>query len=249
MDRTLSGDLFVLPLASELFTCNICTQIANTPLNIPCGHIFCNNCLKQWYTINQTCPTCRHSCNLEQIQINASVTKMIAQMDWKCKNYVNGCTFTSVVGNNDIKMDRHERKCIYRTHPCIHCNKLININQQEEHNCLVACSACGKQVPTCLLQIHEAKPHITLPVEDLHEQKCIHPINKIGDKLLVKDHDGKWQRAKINNIQPGYEFYLLGQNYYEWIPENDFKERVKQSLSFRFLSPSNIPAPSFQNMS
>ena len=68
--RALTHDMdnrFPEPTAEELAnaeSCIICRdqfeagQISNTK-KIPCGHIFHVNCLRTWFLMQQTCPTCR----------------------------------------------------------------------------------------------------------------------------------------------------------------------------------------------
>ncbi|KAK8456343.1 hypothetical protein SEVIR_3G007100v4 [Setaria viridis] len=41
------------------FTCPICWNKMWEPATTPCGHIFCNTCIKQAIKIQKKCPTCR----------------------------------------------------------------------------------------------------------------------------------------------------------------------------------------------
>jgi hypothetical protein len=43
------------------FSCAVCQEsiIAAHSL-VPCGHCFCGNCLFQWLSRKQICPTCRY---------------------------------------------------------------------------------------------------------------------------------------------------------------------------------------------
>lgn len=43
------------------FSCTICLRLSEDPCIIPCGHIFCSNCLSRWlYHKNDSqCPKCR----------------------------------------------------------------------------------------------------------------------------------------------------------------------------------------------
>nr|XP_034578532.1 E3 ubiquitin-protein ligase RNF4-like isoform X2 [Setaria viridis] len=41
------------------FTCPICWNKMEEPATTPCGHIFCNTCIKQAIKVQKRCPTCR----------------------------------------------------------------------------------------------------------------------------------------------------------------------------------------------
>ena len=39
--------------------CPICTEKLRCATSFLCGHVFCNDCLKEWVKISHTCPMCR----------------------------------------------------------------------------------------------------------------------------------------------------------------------------------------------
>ncbi|KAF8780898.1 hypothetical protein HU200_000859 [Digitaria exilis] len=41
------------------FTCPICWNKMEEPSTTPCGHIFCDTCIKQAIKVQKKCPTCR----------------------------------------------------------------------------------------------------------------------------------------------------------------------------------------------
>lgn len=40
----------------ENFHCIICTTVLENPVQSPCEHIFCNDCIITWLTVKNTCP-------------------------------------------------------------------------------------------------------------------------------------------------------------------------------------------------
>lgn len=40
-------------------TCSICQEDFNSPIMLKCRHIFCENCVLQWFDRQSTCPLCR----------------------------------------------------------------------------------------------------------------------------------------------------------------------------------------------
>ncbi|VDK41877.1 unnamed protein product [Anisakis simplex] len=39
--------------------CTICVSNAVNPLKLPCGHVFCRQCIHTWLETENTCPNCR----------------------------------------------------------------------------------------------------------------------------------------------------------------------------------------------
>lgn len=44
----------------SLLECTICSHLLHeSSISVPCGHTFCDGCIKGWIASNSTCPTCR----------------------------------------------------------------------------------------------------------------------------------------------------------------------------------------------
>ena len=43
--------------------CPICYYTMNDAVKTCCGHQFCNGCIQEWYSQNNTCPVCRRNIN------------------------------------------------------------------------------------------------------------------------------------------------------------------------------------------
>lgn len=41
------------------FLCSICTMVLENPLQSPCEHIFCSECIKDWLKVEARCPVDR----------------------------------------------------------------------------------------------------------------------------------------------------------------------------------------------
>jgi len=40
--------------------CVICRDAYVTPIKLECNHIFCEDCIEEWFKREKTCPICRH---------------------------------------------------------------------------------------------------------------------------------------------------------------------------------------------
>ncbi|KAF9444867.1 hypothetical protein P691DRAFT_676798 [Macrolepiota fuliginosa MF-IS2] len=58
-------------------SCYICLEDLSSPVSLPCGHVFCQDCLKravqaiQPYSTLHTCPTCRSQYHLAPLNLSA----------------------------------------------------------------------------------------------------------------------------------------------------------------------------------
>ncbi|CAL5999568.1 C3HC4 type (RING finger) domain-containing protein [Hexamita inflata] len=52
---------------NELFSCPICYDQFNYPVALPCGHVMCYQCIKQWGKQQNECPVCRQSFQAEEL--------------------------------------------------------------------------------------------------------------------------------------------------------------------------------------
>lgn len=57
-DPTPPASSFLSELEED-FTCPICYDIFLVPMNLHCGHVFCESCLQEWFERARECPTCR----------------------------------------------------------------------------------------------------------------------------------------------------------------------------------------------
>lgn len=39
--------------------CSICKDSFKNPISLPCDHIFCDECISEWFEKENTCPLCR----------------------------------------------------------------------------------------------------------------------------------------------------------------------------------------------
>lgn len=55
------------PTRLEISKCPLCYSQRCNPCSLPCGHVFCLECIVPWIETCQSCPMCRESCNLKQL--------------------------------------------------------------------------------------------------------------------------------------------------------------------------------------
>lgn len=84
---------------NEEFICTICTLVLENPLQTPCEHSFCNECIKGWLTVDKTCPVDRRPLVVNDLMVPSRVLR-------------------NLLNNLEIKCDFRETALLY-FYPCI----------------------------------------------------------------------------------------------------------------------------------
>ncbi|KAI0318436.1 hypothetical protein OF83DRAFT_1182403 [Amylostereum chailletii] len=63
------------------FRCNICSELYEAPVSLPCGHSFCSLCVRQQLGEKAACPTCWKEASEGSLRINSALGEAIEA--WK----------------------------------------------------------------------------------------------------------------------------------------------------------------------
>lgn len=67
------------------FQCSICTMILEDPVNTPCEHSYCRECIKSWLSVNQTCPADRRPLTvLDLTKQSRPFRNLLNKLEIKC---------------------------------------------------------------------------------------------------------------------------------------------------------------------
>lgn len=61
----------------EQITCPICCDPYKSPVFVPCGHTFCQKCMKMWLNQNSTCPVCKKRVSQSDVKPNFLVENIM----------------------------------------------------------------------------------------------------------------------------------------------------------------------------
>lgn len=125
------------------FLCSICTMVLENPMQSPCEHTFCNDCIKEWLSVQATCPV--DACELTFNEIKPTpryFRNMLAKVQIKCTfgklhpihhpiasiinvlfSEPNGCQ--AIVSLEEVQ--RHLSKCDFDPNAKVICHKECNI--------------------------------------------------------------------------------------------------------------------------
>lgn len=112
----------------------------------PCGHSFCDSCVREWLMRSPTCPTCRRPLTVQQLAPNMEKRRKIWSLRVKCSRAE--CKAVGEMGRDDSWRKTHELACDYAPLPCKFCKALTvrrEIKQHQNERCMkrpVVCKYC-----------------------------------------------------------------------------------------------------------
>jgi len=157
--------------------CTICYGFMFNPHeSVPCGHIFCDKCIKCLET--RDCTYCKTY--ITKFQASAKLRRENLSLTIYCKNKDKGCEKEIVV--RDIK--KHLAVCQFETTSCLNgCKKTYMRKEYDEHTkeCThrtITCEACSDKIKFYLYDRHKKESCI---------DSIIDCINGCGKKLKTID--------------------------------------------------------------
>ncbi len=75
---------FVVKVDDE-FLCSICSMVFDRPVETPCDHTFCEDCLKQWLMKTAICPMDKTALTVNDLKNpSRKFRNMLAKLSIKC---------------------------------------------------------------------------------------------------------------------------------------------------------------------
>lgn len=141
------------PRPNQELVCTVCRGVYREPVECPCRHVFCGDCIRGWLTrgCSGNCPMCRRSVTLWQlVPVVPIVSNMIARLTVRCPNRSYGC-YAKVPLET---LNRHVDSCEYRQVRCPDCGspqRAGELNKHRRERCpkrMVHCTRdCGFSLP------------------------------------------------------------------------------------------------------
>lgn len=150
---------------SEDLICGVCREVARNPLNLPCPHLFCENCLKRTWNSNHEskCPICRCLVPTDKLGLSSYSIKIISALPIKCPYHEKGCNWTGTIGlKESILMNHFQNACTWGGYEkCKACGLKVWKNDAPDHvrTCREAeakCEFCDFRGPNKFVRVHKA---------------------------------------------------------------------------------------------
>src|SRR6185437_2130645 len=129
-------NLFVNKNDIDRLICEICHGVARNPVNLPCSHLFCRDCLVRHRELdpNHKCAKCRILLKDVDLQhMNSFVMQQIYDLKVKCPHPE--CNWIDILGTDNRNYDNHiKQECQYEIIECRFCKEKIIRGQLSIHN-------------------------------------------------------------------------------------------------------------------
>ena len=170
--------------------CSICTDVVQEPVQTPCDHVFCSECIIRWLEEDRrTCPIDRQPLTFEALKPpNRVITQLINKLTIRCKFFDKGCRLMCKLED------------------------ILHLIEHEQNGCPFAApepSGSKKEVETLKRQNSELSVEKNLRVMALEEkEKMIHEknstISDLEKKILEnkRAHQDVWRafQGKIEQL-------------------------------------------------
>jgi hypothetical protein len=198
----------------EDFICGICREIVRNPPNLPCPHLFCQNCLQKMMNSSEKrteCPICRAEFSAGNLSPSSYSIKMISSLPIKCPNHGKGCKWTGTIGLQESILNNHLRNsCLWGGYEnCKACGMQFRKDEEKEH--LQICPEAERKCEFCDFRglskhvfVHKAigeysnRPCASMQHCQMNECKTLIPMAGL-------EHHLKFQCDKVLGICYGCE--------------------------------------------
>ena len=155
----------------ENWICVVCNNFAAQPPSLSCCHLFCKQCLVQYFIGKspeyRTCPVCRVVIGVTLPPENAYVSHKISQLQFRCNNFAQGCPQVGQIGQisqmgqmvSPNSIAKHFLDCEYELVRCDACKENILNKDKSSHQqvCIKRpqqCQHCKELVPALYMKQH-----------------------------------------------------------------------------------------------
>ena len=149
------------PALTEYF-CLICQFLLRNAIELPCSHVYCNDCLIRWeekklsenIDVDLTCTLCRKPYKRDEKQKSSAFDRVITTcLDVLCNHH--GCPWIGKI----IDFPQHSKVCEFAEETCS-CRELVSRKDRSLHEAecshrLSKCELCGLEQEFRFLEEHK----------------------------------------------------------------------------------------------
>jgi len=166
-------------LERQEYICPICHLVYREPVHSdnglgnddePCGHLFCDVCIRRWLDSNSSCPQCRKNLTQDHLRPDMNLRRKIRGLTAKCHIDSKRCSLKGAIGKDGIWWREHELVCDYKLLECPACKKgkyeRKTLYEHLETSCSSSPIGCRLQCGALLLRKDRKN----------HEEKCAYRL-------------------------------------------------------------------------
>ncbi|XP_030921484.1 E3 ubiquitin-protein ligase NRDP1 [Geospiza fortis] len=141
----------------EDLICPICSGVLEEPVQAPhCEHAFCNACITQWFSQQQTCPVDRSVVTVAHLRpVPRIMRNMLSKLQITCDNAVFGCTAVVRLDN----LMAHLNDCEHNPKRPVTCEQGCGLEMPKDelpnHNCIKHLRSVVQQQQTRIAELEK----------------------------------------------------------------------------------------------
>ncbi|ELR50762.1 E3 ubiquitin-protein ligase NRDP1 isoform X1 [Bos indicus] len=195
----------------EDLICPICSGVLEEPVQAPhCEHAFCNACITQWFSQQQTCPVDRSVVTVAHLRpVPRIMRNMLSKLQIACDNAVFGC---SAIVRLDNLMS-HLSDCEHNPKRPVTCEQGCGLEMPKDelpnHNCIKHLRSVVQQQQTRIAelektsaehkhQLAEQKRDIQLLKAYMRAIRSVNPNLQNLEETIEYNEILEW----VNSLQP-----------------------------------------------
>ena len=184
---------------SNHIICSICMDVVENPMQAPCQHSFCNECISGWLNNrNTTCPVDRQPLQISHLKASRILQDILSKFTIRCKNHKNGCPLM-VKFPDMMKLIDHEKNTCYLTEESLrHDNDTLKKQIKDLEERIVAKNKKILEVQrTAHVTVLEELTRNKIKQQEL--EKTVHSMrNKILEQETLISNQETLNSAKLN---------------------------------------------------
>ncbi|NWR09689.1 RNF41 ligase, partial [Paradoxornis webbianus] len=195
----------------EDLICPICSGVLEEPVQAPhCEHAFCNACITQWFSQQQTCPVDRSVVTVAHLRpVPRIMRNMLSKLQITCDNAVFGCTAVVRLDN----LMAHLNDCEHNPKRPVTCEQGCGLEMPKDelpnHNCIKHLRSVVQQQQTRIAelektsaehkhQLAEQKRDIQLLKAYMRAIRSVNPNLQNLEETIEYNEILEW----VNSLQP-----------------------------------------------
>ena len=210
------------------FICGICLEVFQDPVNTPCGHTFCRQCIVSSLDTKDHCPLDRKHVDPADLSPVRALSGFLEKLPVKCPHHDKGCTFSSP--RNALK--EHIKVCEFDPNAQFYCQSCNDVLKRERlsHICY---SSLREQIKSLELSLSKANDELTNERKEMQKRqlsfsKQVSKHEKVKEVLSEEIEDlevrNQLLKEKIERLQKDsqterYKFQLLLSNNRQEVSE------------------------------
>ncbi|KAK0131772.1 E3 ubiquitin-protein ligase TRIM39 [Merluccius polli] len=215
--------------SEENFSCSICLDVFNSPVNTPCGHNFCRACITTFWDdkVQCKCPVCNKLFHTRpDLRVNTLLSEMAAQIrtsvrvkDQPCVEPgevpCDICTGTQLKAVKSCLMcltsychthlEPHQRVAGLKKHRLVEPMDRLEDRMCKKHDRLLELFCQTDQVCVCLLCMTDHKSHPVVPLQEEYEVKLGKVESEVQQMIQERQRKIKELKDKVKRIKADAE--------------------------------------------